>query len=395
MSRPSDRPGTATRRLLPLPHGAARQRPGRGLRSRRGSVLALVLALTVLLAFITVAFISDAKDKIVYDALFHSHEDLRAEAYSALDATLAILHVFHEMDGQLWGPAQGWSDPLALAGYTPPPNTGVTVDFRDESGRFSLAQADFDRLRLVFDQLGFNRALAEELADHLLDWMDEDDLARLNGMDTEDYLKLSPPYRPTNGPLRSWDELALIPPFKEHFWDENGVPRPELATFTSAFSLYHDGPVNINAAPPFVLQVLEEMGVINTRNLADYRAGPDRLPGTADDRVARGTDVGGIFQDPEGSGVAGTASSLLEVSVEVRRGASVFLLRSLVSWRGTQNTASARRAAGEATAAARTSEDPDRDRAARGDTRTATGDAASLGYPFQIFWIAENRQGPS
>lgn len=362
-------------------------------RSRRGSVLALVLALIVLLSFITIAFIEDAKDKIIYDALFHQHEDLRAEGYSALDITLGVLNVFQEMDGDLWGPEQGWRDPLQYADFEPLPNTRIEVDFRDESGRFGLAEADFNLLLLVFEELGFDRPAQEELADHLLDWMDDDDLSRLNGMDAEDYRDLDPPYLPTNGPLRSWDELALIPAFKEHFWDEDGIPLPALESFKSAFSLYNDGPVNINAAPPLVVNVLDEMGVIDSRNLEDYRSGPDRELGTEDDRPIRSAEDGGIFLNAEEAGKAGTTSSLLEVTITAHRGESVFLLRALVSWRGAQTNANAGEAAvEETTEAARTDGEQDADRRARGSAQTATGDAAALGYPFEILWIAENRK---
>lgn len=371
-------------------NASARRRARRG---RRGSVLALVLALIVLLSFITVLFIEDATDKLLYDALFQAPEDLRAEAYSALDISLAVLNVFQELDGDLWGPDQGWRDPLSFVDFEPLANTQVQVEFRDESGRFSLAKADFDLLRLVFDELGFDRAVAEELADSLVDWMDEDDLSRLNGFDGEDYEKLDPPYLPTNGPLRSWDELALIPAFQENFWDEDGVPVPELATFEDAFSLYQDGPVNINAAPPFVIQVLDEMGLVDPQNLASYRAGADGELGTADDRLARKMDVGGIFPAGEASDLVSTTSSLLEVSVEVKRGESAFLLRALVSWRGAKTNANVGEpAVEETTEAARTDDEADPDRQARGSAQTAVGDAAALGYPFEILWLAENRK---
>ncbi|MFP4283491.1 MAG: general secretion pathway protein GspK [Opitutales bacterium] len=369
-------------------------------RRQRGSVLALVLVLIVLLGFIMVAFLEEAKERILYDALFHHQEDLRAEAYSALETTLAVLNVYQEVDGELWGPLQGWGEPLERADYEPPPNTTVTVNFRDESGRFSLAEADFALLRLVFDEMGFDRADAEELADSLIDWMDEDDLSRLNGFDGEDYADLDPPYRPANAPPRSWDELALIPAFQEHFWDENGVPLPALAQFQSAFSLYHEGAVNLNAAPPLVVRVLDEMGMVDARNLRDYLAGSDREAGTADDRVLRTNDVGGVFTGAEEAGaLASTSVGLLEVAVEVRRGEAYFLLRTLVSWRGTQagrgtttRSAADERANGQGTAAARTEKEDDPDRRARGSAQTATSSAADLAYPFEILWLAENRK---
>ena len=356
--------------------------------------------MVILLGFITVAFIEDAKEQILYDAQFQSNEDLRAEAYSALEVTLAVLNVFHEIDEQLWGPAQGWGDPLEFADYTPPPNTTIEVAFREESGRFplsTLSAEDYDRMRKVFDVLGFDQRDAEELTDSLLDWIDDDDLPRLNGFDAEDYRKLNPPYLPANAPLRSWDELALIPAFKERFWDEDGRPLPELRTFTEAFSLHHTGPVNLNAASDFVISVLEEMGIVNADYLHDYLNGPDRKPDTGDERVIRSLEEAGVLLNPDlATSVAGNEASLLEVTVEVARGESRFLLRTLVSWRGAQTQVDERddntEPATETTEGARTDGETDPDRKARGNVATATGEAADLGYPFQIHWVVENRK---
>lgn len=353
----------------------------------------MMLALIILLSFITVAFIEDAKEQILYDAQFHNQEDLRAEAYSALDITLAVLNLFHEIDGSLWGPAQGWGDPLDFANYSPPGNLKLSVMVNDESGLFGLNDAEFDFLRTAFTEMGFNLSDAEELADCLIDWIDEDDLSRLNGFDGEDYARLSPPYLPANGPIQSWDEIELIPTFKERFWDEDGRPLPELSTLTENFSLYNTGPVNINAATPFVSRVLDELGIIEEDNLSDYRAGSDGESGNDDDRLVRDTGSGGVFLSGEASELAGTESSLLEVAIEVSRGDAVFLLRSLVSWRGADTAAGdSEPIEEESTEAAKTDEDTDRNRRARGSAQTQAGSGAELGYPFQIHWLAENRK---
>tara|TARA_B110000037_G_scaffold223120_1_gene302373 strand:+ start:33271 stop:34335 length:1065 start_codon:yes stop_codon:yes gene_type:complete len=353
----------------------------------------MVLALVILLGFITVAFIEDAKEQILYDAQFHQQEDLRAEAYSALDITLAVLNLFQEIDGSIWGPSQGWGDPLDFAHYQPPGNLKVNVTVHDESGRFGLNDAEFDFLRVAFTEMGFKVSDAEELSDSLIDWIDEDDLSRLNGFDGNDYERLNPPYLPANGPIQSWDELELIPAFKERFWDEDGRALPELDIFTANFSLYNSGPVNINAATPFVSRVLDELGIIEEDNLGDYLAGSDGEAGNDDDRLVRDPTAGGVFLDGAGSDLAGTESSLLEVAIEVSRGDAVFLLRSLVSWRGSNAAAGDSQAvAEETTEAARSDEETDKNRQARGTAKTEASGGAELGYPFQIHWLAENRK---
>jgi len=44
----------------------------------------------------------------------------------------------------------------------------------------------------------------------IYDWIDEDDEARLLGVERDYYLSLNTPYEPRNGPLRSIAEMELI-----------------------------------------------------------------------------------------------------------------------------------------------------------------------------------------
>ncbi len=360
---------------------------------RRGSVVAATLALIILLSFLVVAFMEDARDQIRYHAQFQYSDDLRVEAYSALEATLAVLNIYHEVDGNLWSPQQGWGNPLQQADYRPGRGMRVRVDFRDESGRFPLNTADAHTLRLFFEETDFRGMEIEQLVDGLLDWIDEDDDPRLNGFDGDDYRNLRPVgFEPANRPIRSWDELALIRPYNELFFDENGLPLPVYHQFRQTFSLINTETVNINAATPMVVRILERKGIINPYNLRDYKAGLDRTPGTEDDRVIRSTDVGGIFTDPD-SGLVSTRIEMLEVSVTVTRGDASFLLRTLVSFRGANMSAGQTSpAARGATERAVGREDRDATRRSRGSARTQAGTAAQLGYPFQVYWIAENRQ---
>jgi type II secretory pathway component PulK len=52
--------------------------------------------------------------------------------------------------------------------------------------------------------------MTSELADAILDFIDEDDDPRSAGAESDYYQSLSPPYRAKNGPLRSLDELLLV-----------------------------------------------------------------------------------------------------------------------------------------------------------------------------------------
>lgn len=52
--------------------------------------------------------------------------------------------------------------------------------------------------------------MTEEIADSILDWLDEDDEPRPYGAEVEYYSGLPTPYEPTNGPISSVEELLLV-----------------------------------------------------------------------------------------------------------------------------------------------------------------------------------------
>lgn len=73
--------------------------------------------------------------------------------------------------------------------------------------------------RVVEDELAEDEArailmrvplLTRETADAILDWIDEDDLPRRYGAETEFYSRLPTPYQAKNGPLDTLDELLLV-----------------------------------------------------------------------------------------------------------------------------------------------------------------------------------------
>jgi hypothetical protein len=360
----------------------------------RGSVIILVLVFVVLLTFIVVAFLEDATSKIKYYGLFHNRDDLRTDAYSALEISLAIINQYREVEGALWGPAQGWSDPLGKFGFQPRHAREVRVSFEDESAKFGLQNLDYDTLLALFEVLGFDLPERESLADGLLDWMDEDDEHRLNGTDGEDYEDMDPPYRPANAPIETWDEFKLIVPFNTLFFDETGAPVPQWEQFKQSVSLYHTGDPNINQASSTILALLQERGVLNMLSFMDYKNGADGEPGTEDDRLVRDNEQGFLV----GEGGVSTEVQLLRVKVDAIRGDAAFTVEVLVSWSGSDAGAADARSADRETSRNRTPEDSNPNSArdqrsrARGSARTAPSVAAELGYPFRFLRITENRK---
>jgi len=379
---------------MPFPSNSLRFPPKVRTSGKDGSIIVLVLLFVVLLTFVVIAFLEDATARIKYYGLFHNRDDLRVDAYSAMEITLASINQYREIEGALWGPAQGWGNPLVEAGFSPANATDVSVSFVDESGKLPLTSMALEDWLLFFEVLGFDLPEREALSDGLLDWMDEDDVRNLNGFDGEDYEDLDPPYRPANGPIQSWDEFRLIHPFHELFFNETGDPLPVFQRFRESVSLFHTGDININGAPDTVLNYFEEKGFLDLRRFLDYRDGADGIPGTEDDRLLRPEANAGLLSE-EAAGL-GTEITLLRVLVRAQRGEARFDLEAMVTWSGSNAGAAGTRSAepsraGEAVDEGDRSADNQR-RRARGNTRTAPATEAQLGYPFRFVRLTENRK---
>lgn len=357
-----------------------------------------MLVFIVLMSFIVVAFMQEATAKVKYYGLFHNRDDLRTDAYSAMEITLAVINQYREVEGALWGPGQGWANPLVEVEFEPAHATGVEIEFEDESAKLPLASLQYDQLIMLFDVLGFDLPDAEELADGLLDWTDEDDDRRLNGFDGDDYDDMDPPYKPSNSAITTWDEFKLIKAFRERFWDDNGLPTSEWSHFKSAVSLHHSGAVNLNQASGLVIDYLYEKQLIDPTRLDFYMNGSDGIKGTEDDRLWRKDST---FEDlllAETSEVSDQIELLL-VRVIAYRGEARFTLEALVSWSGSNPGVAGTSRVGQSADEANqqiVNNNPqtaaqERERAT-GSARTAESAASELGYPFTFVRISENRK---
>ncbi len=88
-----------------------------------------------------------------------------------------------------------------------------------------------------------------ELADNLIDWVDEDDLRQSGGPENAYYQQQDPPYVAYNRPLLSVDELRLIEGFDGKLVDA-------LHHYVTVYPYARGTGINLNTAPPHVLALL-------------------------------------------------------------------------------------------------------------------------------------------
>ncbi|MEA3220020.1 type II secretion system minor pseudopilin GspK [Immundisolibacter sp.] len=109
-------------------------------------------------------------------------------------------------------------------------------------GETDLAEQRLRRLLELLD-------LPPDIADQLLDWLDEDTNARFAGAEDDAYSRRRPPMRTPNAPLGDVSELRLLPAMDAEAY-------AALAPLVCA--LPAQAGINVNSAPPLLLMALAE-----------------------------------------------------------------------------------------------------------------------------------------
>lgn len=130
----------------------------------------------------------------------------------------------------------------------PIPNT-VKVRIYDHAGKINIHRLTKQRLRQLLEKrIGQNPDKMSALEDSWNDWLDSEDMKRVNGAEKDYYETLPTPYEPRNSKIESVEELLLIKGFDEVF---NGV------NMDSAFTVYGNSfGVNPNFATREALMLL-------------------------------------------------------------------------------------------------------------------------------------------
>jgi len=273
------------------------------LEDRRASVLLLVLVLIAVVSFALTMFIERAEVEIKGEGYFVKRSELRKDAWSMMEVAVAALADVKAIEGSLHAPAQGWGDPLAYAQIETREGLQVNFEFVDESGKVDLNSMELDSLILLFDELGFELDIASQLANVLLDWIDEDDDTRIDGAESREYSTLDLDANPANQPLKSLDELRYLFGFGELFFDEDGLELPVFKELAEAVTTYPVQRLNVNSASSLALRAIADLDDVDKEAIDSFRKGIDGILGTEDDAYfANAEDLAAVLLDvPEGS----------------------------------------------------------------------------------------------
>ncbi len=153
----------------------------------------------------------------------------------------------------------------------------LTIQVQDERGLLGVNLGDDRLMRRFFASVGIPAALHARLLDSLNDYIDDDELTRLNGAEKPEYAtaKRVPP---ANDFLHTREELANVMGWERIFAaleradaaavpSQHGVRNRFLALFTTA---RHAG-ININSAPAAVLSAVPGLDPSRIDALIDQR----------------------------------------------------------------------------------------------------------------------------
>ncbi len=157
---------------------------------------------------------------------------------------------------------------------------GYNVTIRSEEARLNinvlLLKSDRAMLKRLFTFWGMKTDDVAALSDALKDWVDADDLVSLNGAEKRDYEKEGFDGMPFNRPFKDLDEMSLV-----RGMDQIAELRPEWRDW---FTVHGDGHVDVNDARPELIALLADVPMERVAPLLEFRAGPDGVRDTIDDR---------------------------------------------------------------------------------------------------------------
>ena len=110
-----------------------------------------------------------------------------------------------------------------------------------------------ERLRAFFELRELTETSPDAVVDAIIDWLDSNDETEPEGIETDFYMQLDPPYMAKNGPMDSIEELLLIPGITPEVYygdpEKDQLPLHDLLTVHG----HPQGRVNVNTAPYEVL----------------------------------------------------------------------------------------------------------------------------------------------
>ena len=261
---------------------------------RRGAALMLSLWALFLLSAMVISWTLDIGSRLALSG--KANRRLEAEAMACSGVEVAM-HPQVKPDSE------------ALAGRFGK-NQSYEARITGEGGRINLNwvtqipenPARLEVLRKYLENKGFELDERDAMIDTLLDWVDPDNLVRLNGAEEE------PGYQPANRPLRRLEELKKVKGWQEftssNNWDADftldSQPGGQQAGQQGGQQGGQSGGLNLAWASRDVILALPGMSEDRVDQFLALRSGPDGIDGTDDDGIRSIQEAEVVLGSPPG-----------------------------------------------------------------------------------------------
>ncbi len=257
----------------------------------RGVALVLVLWVVLVLSLLISGFAFTMH--VETQVASYARKELKAEMLARSGIEVArmqlVLHQRSPTESGFDAPNQEWAtNELMYVDHELGDGT-FNVKVTDEESKIPINNATDAQLKRLMDLLNIDPSDGDVIVDSILDWIDVDDLTKLNGAESDYYLSLSPPYRAKNAPLDRVEELLLIRGVTPELF--HGTPAtdkdPAQPGFADLFTTTTSGNINVNSASSIVLQTMLGLDDVQVQAVLARRDGADGIPGTEDDQPFR------------------------------------------------------------------------------------------------------------
>ena len=237
-----------------------RIQPAFSRRRKSGSALLLVIWAIIMISAALMAWLAWAQTDLERGAIANRDVEARAMAHSGIAIAL---------HPQVSEKTPGLEESMANG------LMGFRVRIMGEGARLNInwlineeQPPRLDLLKRWLELHGLSFEEREAFVDCLLDYVDADNLKRLNGVEDE------PGYVPANRPLQSLDELENV---------KNVGPLLRSPGWKDELTIYSSGPIDLSSATEPVLRLIPGFGEARIVRFLQLRRGRDQVDFTEDD----------------------------------------------------------------------------------------------------------------
>jgi len=175
-------------------------------------------------------------------------------------------------------------------------NGEIKIRISDEQARLNMNMISQQRLRRLLDYAGIEEERQNEIVDSLTDWIDPDDLHRLNGAEDDYYGEFG--YESKDGPLDVPEEMLLIKGIDDDVYYGSDTYKG----IGHLITVFGNNAMNVNTVNEEMMGILG-LGAVEIDYIMSYRD----------------QETGGLTQVPPSLspyGLNTTASSYLRIEIE-------------------------------------------------------------------------------